>query len=101
LEEARAWVERLEGAARTGVDPGQPLADYVGVLPTGVLPNTTFRDGITESFAASPTQADHLYLTYEDWDPEQNQMDVKFTQSTNGGTTWSKPQIVNDNHDNP
>src|SRR4029453_11770897 len=29
LEEARAWVERLEGAARTGVDPGQPLADYV------------------------------------------------------------------------
>jgi hypothetical protein len=76
-------------------------AATVGVLPTGVLPNTTFRDGITESFAASPTHPDHLYLTYEDWDPEQNQMDVKFTQSTNGGTTWSKPQIVNDNHDNP
>ena len=27
----------------------------VGVLPTAGLPNTTFRDGIAESFAASPT----------------------------------------------
>src|SRR5829696_7632553 len=27
VEEARAWVERLEGVARTGVDPGQPLAE--------------------------------------------------------------------------
>ena len=32
------------------------------------LPNTSFRDGITESFAASPTYPGHLYLTYEDWD---------------------------------
>ena len=32
LEEARAWVERLEGVARTGVDPGQPLADCVAQL---------------------------------------------------------------------
>ena len=46
LEEARAWIERLEGAARTGVDPGQPLADYVaqlgdrwarGIDPTSML----------------------------------------------------------------
>jgi hypothetical protein len=26
-------------------------------------------------------------------------MDVKFTQSTDFGVTWSKPQIVNDNND--
>jgi hypothetical protein len=74
-------------------------AATVGTLPTADLPNTTFRDGITESFAASPTHKGHLYLTYEDWDGTQ--MDVKFTQSINGGLTWSKPAKVNDNKDDP
>ena len=45
LEEAHAWVERLEGAARTGVDPGQPLADYVAQLgdrwARGIDPTST------------------------------------------------------------
>jgi hypothetical protein len=31
-----------------------------------VYPNTRFRSGIAENFAASPTFAGHLYLTYED-----------------------------------
>ena len=64
---------------------------------TGGLPNTRFRDGIAESFVASPTYPGHLYLTYEDWGGTQ--MDVKFTQSTNGGLTWSTPVVVNDNAD--
>jgi hypothetical protein len=58
------------------------------------LPNTTFRDGILENFAASPDYAGHLYLTYEDWDGTQ--FDVKFIQSTDGGMTWSDPVVVND-----
>jgi hypothetical protein len=59
----------------------------VGLLAGGEgdLPNTTFRDGIVESFVASPTYAGHLYLTYEEWDGAQ--FDVKFTQSTDGGAT--------------
>jgi hypothetical protein len=65
------------------------------------LPNTRFRDGITESFAASPTYPNHLYLTYEDWDVAAGQMDVKFTQSNDGGVTWTKPAVVNDNLDPP
>jgi len=71
----------------------------VTIVPGEVLPNTRFRDGITESFAASPTHAGHLYLTYEDWDSTQGDMDVKFTQSTNGGLTWTAPVVVNDNMD--
>ena len=47
--------------------------------------------GITENFAASPTYPGHLYLTYEDWDAVAWHMDVKFTQSTDGGATWSTP----------
>jgi hypothetical protein len=85
-------------------DDGQTFAPFVaaatvGVLPADSLPNTTFRDGITENFTASPTYPGHLYLTYENWDGTQ--MDVKFTQSTDGGTTWSAPVTVNDNVDAP
>src|SRR5262249_21867986 len=85
-------------------DDGQTFAPFVpaataGTLPANSLPNTTFRDGITENFAASPTYPGHLYLTYENWDGTQ--MDVKFTQSTDGGSTWSKPVTVNDNVDAP
>jgi hypothetical protein len=73
----------------------------VDMAPGGVLPNTRFRDGITESFAASPTYPNHLYLTYEDWNLAAGQMDVKFTQSTDGGATWTTPAVVNDNVDAP
>jgi len=68
----------------------------VGLIPTADLPNTTFRDGIVESFAASPNLPGHLYMAYEDWDTA-GQFDVKFVQSTNGGATWSAPVKVNDN----
>jgi hypothetical protein len=83
-------------------DDGQTFSPFVaaataGVLPTGVLPNTTFRDGITENFTASPDFPGHLYLTYEDWNGTK--MNVKFTQSTDGGSTWSAPVTVNDNVD--
>src|SRR6266704_330997 len=86
------YVARSSDDAQT-FTPFVPITT-VGLLPSGQLPNTTFRDGITESFAASPTYPGHLYLTYEDWDGTQ--MDVKFTQSTDGGSTWSKPVVVND-----
>ena len=85
-------------------DDGQTFAPFVraatvGTLPATSLPNTTFRDGITENFTASPTYPGHLYLTYENWDGTQ--MDVKFTQSTDGGSNWSAPMTVNDNVDAP
>jgi hypothetical protein len=59
------------------------------------LPNTTFRDGILEHFTASPTHPGHLYVVWEDWDGSQ--YDVKFSQSTDFGDTWSAPIVVNDN----
>jgi hypothetical protein len=87
-------------------DDGQTFGPLVAVatpsiIPTPGLPNTRFRDGITESFAASPSHPGHLYLAYEDWDTTLGQMDVRFTQSTDGGFTWSTPVKVNDNVDMP
>ncbi len=91
------YVARSSDDART-FTPFVPITT-VTIVPGEVLPNTRFRDGITESFAASPTYPGHLYLTYEDWDGTQ--MDVKFTQSTDGGLTWSPSVVVNDNFDAP
>jgi hypothetical protein len=93
------YVARSTDDART-FGPFVPVTT-VSSIPTAGLPNTRFRDGITESFAASPTFPGHLYLTYEDWDTTLGQMDVKFTQSTDGGQHWSTPVVVNDNVDAP
>jgi hypothetical protein len=87
-------------------DDGRTFSAFVPVttasIPPGeVYPNTRFRSGIVENFAASPTYAGHLYLTYEGWDTTLGQADVKFTQSTDGGAHWSTPVVVNDNVDAP
>ncbi len=89
---AELYVARStdDGQTFTWFDTGQVAHG----TPTCCLPNTTFRDGILENFAASPTYPNHLYLTYEDWNGTQ--FDVKFTQSTDGGMTWTAPVVVND-----
>ncbi len=71
--------------------------ETVGTIGGCCLPNTTFRDGILENFAASPDYPGHLYVVWEDWDGSQ--FDVKFSQSTDFGRTWSNPIVVNDNAD--
>jgi hypothetical protein len=90
--DAELWVARStdDGNTFTWFDTGQRAHGTPGCC----LPNTTFRDGILQNFAASPTYPNHLYLTYEDWN--RTQFDVKFTQSTDGGITWSTPVVVND-----
>ena len=67
-----------------------------GENPDGFLPNTNFRDGIIEHFAASPTYPGHVYLTYEDWDAAPASSTCKLRQSTDGGLTWWPVQTVND-----
>jgi hypothetical protein len=93
------YVARSTDDART-FGPFVPITT-VNIPPGEVYPNTRFRSGIVENFAASPTYAGHLYLTYEDWNPIVGQADVKFTQSTDGGSTWTTPVVVNDNVDLP
>jgi hypothetical protein len=60
----------------------------------GNFTNGNFRDGILESFAASSTYPGHLYVAYETWDGSQ--MDVRLSESDNGGFTWVDRGIVND-----
>jgi hypothetical protein len=86
------------------IDDGRSFGAFVPIttatIPPGeVYPNTRFRSGIVENFAASPTYPNHVYLAYEDWDSVAGQADVKFTQSVDGGASWSAPIVVNDNVD--
>jgi hypothetical protein len=64
--------------------------------PTGTFAHTNFRDGIIENFTSSQTYPGHVYLTYENYDTSAGTMDVYFSQSTDGGNTWSQPALVND-----
>jgi hypothetical protein len=61
-------------------------------------PNTTFRDGINYAFAVAPDIPGHLYVAYSNFHQTANgmQYDVYFTQSTDGGMTWSAASKVND-----
>src|SRR3954447_6634070 len=95
----KSGAGRVFGASST--DDGVSFGPFVaaaspGENPDGFLPNTGFRDGIIESFVASPTYPGHVYLTYEDWDSSGRQFDVKFKQSTDGGLTWGPETTVDD-----
>jgi hypothetical protein len=79
-------------------DGGETFGPFVPVATPGTsssccYANTRFRIGIIENFAASPTYPGHLYVAWEDYDGVQ--FDVKFSQSTDYGMTWSEPVVVN------
>ncbi len=87
------YVARSTDDART-FGPWVAVADAT-LIGSCCLPNTRFRDGILENFAASEDYPGHLYVVWEAWDGTQ--MDVYLSQSTDAGSTWSAPLKVNDN----
>jgi hypothetical protein len=60
--------------------------------------NTTFREGIVNTFAVSPLKRDSyypLYVSYEDG--SSGLSNVYLMASYDGGRSWSAPILVNDN----
>ncbi len=78
----------VAGTAVHGVTPPPPI-----------YPNTTFRDGIENTFAVGnhldSQSAYPLYVAYEDFSAGVG--NVLLTASYDGGATWSAPIQVNDN----
>jgi hypothetical protein len=67
--------------------------------PPAIYPNTTFRDGIENTFTVG-NQLDAqglypLYVSYEDFSAGTG--NVMLTASYDGGATWTSPVQVNDN----
>ncbi|GEM_PF-492512 len=67
--------------------------------PPLIYPNTTFRDGIEDTFAVGDhldSQGSYpLYVAYEDFSTGVD--NVMLTASYDGGVTWTSPIQVNDN----
>lgn len=79
-------------------DGGQSFSPPIHALsfpayPFLTLPNTTFRDGISDSFAVSPANG-HLFLALEVYNGKG--LDVMLSESSDGGMTWTGPIYVND-----
>jgi hypothetical protein len=66
--------------------------------PPGIYPNTTFRDGIENTFTVGSTLVGRQYPLYVSWEDFSAGVDnVIMSASYDGGQTWSTPIQVNDN----
>ena len=76
-----------------------PARVSIPSTPPLTYANTTFRDGIEDTFAVGTTPNSDgvypLYVAYEDYSAGVG--NVLLTESTNDGVTWSPPIQVNDN----
>jgi hypothetical protein len=94
---ASVFVDKSTDGGRTWSVAGTAVPSVTP--PPGIYPNTTFRDGIENTFAVG----DHLdalgsyplYVAYEDFSAGVG--NVMLTASYDGGATWSSPIQVNDN----
>ncbi len=69
------------------------LAASFNAFPLAALPNTTFRDGIADSFTVNPANG-HPLLALEVYNGRG--IDVQITESLDGGAHWTSPTYVND-----
>jgi hypothetical protein len=94
---ASIWVDKSTDGGATWSVAGTAVSSVTP--PPFVYPNTTFRDGIENTFAVGnllDAQGQYpLYVAYEDYSAAVG--NVMLTASYDGGATWSSPIQVNDN----
>ena len=73
------------------------ITDTITATPF-VYPNTTFRDGIEESFAVGSQRIGSYYPLYVTWeDYSAGVVNILLSASYDDGRTWTTPIQVNDN----
>ncbi|HET9722597.1 MAG TPA: sialidase family protein [Actinomycetota bacterium] len=70
---------------------GQPVS--VGTLVTGQAPGVAFRTPTFAFVSVDDTDADVVYVAYQSLDGDY---DIYAQRSTDGGSTWGSPVMVND-----
>jgi len=94
---ASIFVDRSTDGGLTWTTVGTPVASVT--TPPLQYANTTFRDGIENTFAVGnhldSQGAYPLYVSYEDYSAGIG--NLLLTASYDGGATWSSPIQVNDN----
>lgn len=91
------FADKSTDGGKTWSVAGIPVSNVTP--PPGRYPNTTFRDGIENTFAVGnhPNAQGHypLYVSYEDYGAGVG--NVMLNASYDGGATWTAPIPVNDN----
>ena len=94
---ASVFVDKSTDGGQSWTTVGTPVASVQ--TPPAAYANTTFRDGIEDTFAVGnhlDAQGQYpLYVSYEDYSAGVG--NVLLTASYDGGVTWSSPIQVNDN----
>ena len=94
---ASIFVDKSSDGGQTFATIGTPVASVT--TPPYRYANTTFRDGIENSFAVGNHLDAHgrypLYVSYEDYSAGVD--NILMTASYDAGTTWTSPIQVNDN----
>ncbi|HEX6509299.1 MAG TPA: sialidase family protein, partial [Chloroflexota bacterium] len=89
----KVYVLKSTDAGRTFTNVGQVVAF---TSPPATYQNTTFRDGIDDYFQVSPYDGS-LLLAYQAYNLEgTGTTDIFAMISHDGGATWSRPILVND-----
>jgi hypothetical protein len=96
---ASTFVDKSSDGGKTWSTVGPAI--QVNAVPPLQYANTTFRDGIEDTFAVGnhlDAQGQYpLYVTYEDYSAGVG--NLLLTASYDGGQSWSSPIQVNDNAD--
>jgi hypothetical protein len=89
----------LDTSTDGGVTWSKPSAVIQNVTPPALIyPNTTFRDGIENTFGIGPIRVNGRYPLYVSWeDFSAGVGNVILSASFDGGLTWSTPIQANDN----
>jgi hypothetical protein len=67
-------------------------------IPPEAYPNTTFTDGITDTFTVGTTRVNGHYPLYVSWEDYASGFgNIMLSGSFDGGLTWTPPIQVNDN----
>jgi len=94
---ASVFVDKSTDGGKTWTVAGTAIRDVTP--PPAIYPNTTFRDGIEDTFAVGgqPNAQGRypLYMAYEDFSAGVG--NVMLTASYDSGVTWTSPIQVNDN----
>ena len=67
-------------------------------IPPEAYPNTTFTDGITDTFTVGTAKVNGRYPIYMSWEDYASGVDnIMLSGSFDGGQSWTAPVRVNDN----
>lgn len=91
-----AFVDTSGDGGATWATAGTAFSSIT--TPPGTFANTTFRDGIENTFTVGPKAVGGhypLYVAYEDYSAGVG--NILLTASYDGGATWGSPIQVNDN----